>query len=163
DPRRTWDFSGTELRLQLVETLPWFGAVFAGMYTALYARFASQWGYLAGVYNQIKAAECRGQCDANALAEWKAGFIEDAQELHLATKPAIASILSVWGRQPNVKAKFIETVAGKERRLALLMDHVNAAVSNSARRFSVMSKLPSKTGEGSPEPTVSMADESATR
>src|SRR5690242_18530191 len=77
DPSRSFRFSFTEFRLQLLGSFRWFGTIFAGAYAALYARFASQWSYLASVYNQIKATECRG--DANeppALAQWKAAFID---------------------------------------------------------------------------------------
>jgi len=49
-----------------------FGAVFAGVYAALYTRFASQWGYLANVY----------------------GFIDDAFILHLAAKESFAGAVS---------------------------------------------------------------------
>jgi hypothetical protein len=43
DPTRSWTFSLFELRVQVVETLHWFGALFAVAYTAFYARFAPQW------------------------------------------------------------------------------------------------------------------------
>ena len=99
-------------------------AAFAGSYTALYARFASQWEYLADLYNQIKAkqidvavSDVRDELHAlrqkvienpnqppddhfcNAaylLAQWKAGFIEDAEKLHLAEKPPFAAVVSNW-------------------------------------------------------------------
>jgi hypothetical protein len=60
--------------------------------TPPYARFSSQWSYLAGVYNQIKAAECRTGFQETVLAQWKAGFIEDAADLHLLRKAMFASI-----------------------------------------------------------------------
>ncbi|GAF89619.1 unnamed protein product, partial [marine sediment metagenome] len=113
DPSRTWEFNPLELRNQLLQTGAWFGAIFAAFYTALYARFASQWTYLANLYNQIKGAESRAwekgsNVDHNpALAAWKAGFIEDAEELHLATKPLFASVIRVWACQENVKQAFI--------------------------------------------------------
>ncbi len=46
----------------LLTALPTFGAIFAAVYFALYARFASQWSYLANLYNKIKEAETRSQC-----------------------------------------------------------------------------------------------------
>jgi hypothetical protein len=92
DPRRTWGFSFTELRLQIIGHATWFGTVFAAAYVAFYARFASQWNYLAGVYNQIKAAQARGEGDKLAIAQWRAGFIEDCDDLHLLRKPMFASI-----------------------------------------------------------------------
>ena len=102
DPSRSCSFSWAELGSQLTTTLPWFGAIFAAVYAGLYARFASQWTYLANVYNQIKAAECRGECDGLKLAQWKAGFIEDAEDLHLACKPLFASVLRAWGAEGRI-------------------------------------------------------------
>lgn len=126
DSSRTWGFSGTELKAQLGETLHWYGAIFAAIYAGLYTRFASQWTYLANVYNQIKAAECRGGCDGERLAEWKAGFIEDAEELHLAGKTLFASVLREWGRDANVKKPFVAYAHGGEERFDALMKRVEA-------------------------------------
>ena len=55
-------------------------------YISLYARFVSQWTYLAGLYNLIKQVEASGCADPNVIAEWKAGYLEDAENLHLAAK-----------------------------------------------------------------------------
>jgi hypothetical protein len=82
---------------QISKNVPWFGAIWVAVYFGLYARFASQWTYLAGLYNQIKASEIAalaqlvGKDDKNTekpieevmrkLAEWKAGFIEDAENI----------------------------------------------------------------------------------
>jgi hypothetical protein len=87
------------------ETLPWIGAIFAFTYLALYTRFASQFNYLAGAYNQIVAvrAQIRGTAPTEAQSDpdnnvsiqaWEAGFVEDAQELHLATKKIFST--AVW-------------------------------------------------------------------
>jgi hypothetical protein len=83
DPTRGYEFSWTELAEQTLARITWIGAIFATVYALLYARFASQWTYLAGVYNQIKAAQLRDKVDAGVLAEWKAGFIEDCDDIHL--------------------------------------------------------------------------------
>src|SRR5438045_5754711 len=48
DPNMLWDFDSRNFRLTFIETLPWFGALFSGVYFALYTRFSSQWTYLAG-------------------------------------------------------------------------------------------------------------------
>src|SRR5438046_3051938 len=73
-------------RAAMLDNLKVGGVLFAGAYTAFYARFASQWSYLAGVYNQIMAAQVRGiptdPAGQNAFDAWQAGFIEDAEELH---------------------------------------------------------------------------------
>lgn len=115
DPHRTWEFSSSELRLQILASAEWFGAIFAGVYAALYARFSSQWTYLAGLYNQIKASEVRdGGVGAAALMEWKAGFIEDAEALHLATKPLFRAVVAAWGRDPAVRASYIAHAGGSQ-------------------------------------------------
>lgn len=69
--------------------LPWLGATIAASYAASYSRFASQWVYLAELYNQIKAAELSipevlTPAQVLVFAEWKAGFLEDCETLHLA-------------------------------------------------------------------------------
>ena len=103
DPSRTWVFSWAEARTQLCEKTNWFGTVFAVVYAAFYARFASQWTYLAAVYNQIKAAESTKKCDPLKLAEWKQGFIADAETLHLDNKALFADLIAAWRRLPEVQ------------------------------------------------------------
>jgi hypothetical protein len=66
DPNTELSFSAWELRSLLASHVGWFGAVFAAVYALLYARFSSQWTYLAGVYNQIKATR-QGQNSVVAL------------------------------------------------------------------------------------------------
>ena len=120
DPHRGCDFSWYELRLQTMQHVPWLGAIFATVYALLYARFASQWTYLAGVYNQIKAAQVRKETLSEVLAEWKAGFIEDGDDLHLLRKPMFASIAYEWlneggGTSPVKTNLAIHTPGGKKR------------------------------------------------
>lgn len=91
-----------------------FGTVLAFVYAALYARFSAQWRYLADVYNKIKETQARTGGDPIILAQWKAGFIEDADELHLATKKIFMSILHFWLEEEDVKNEFIKcTPSGK--------------------------------------------------
>jgi len=93
--------------LAVSKSIPTFGAIFAACYVALYSRFSSQWTYLANVYNQIKAAETSAETDKKILiAEWKAGFIEDALTLHLAYKPIFSATINVWGRDESVAEAF---------------------------------------------------------
>jgi hypothetical protein len=132
DPMRSWEFSTTELRRQLLDTGKWFGAIFVGVYTALYTRFASQWAYVAGIYNQIKAAECRNIENQQPLIEWKVGFIEDADALHVAAKPAIASVIRHWAEDPEVKAQFAKDVPNGDRKLIQIMKRVDAACAKTA-------------------------------
>lgn len=68
------------------------GATFGATYAALYTRFSSQWTYLAGLYNQLMATQAHAPIDndperAGIYLAWEAAFIEDADDLHLSTKP----------------------------------------------------------------------------
>ena len=122
DPERLWVFSSCELKLQIANTIPWFGAIFAATYAGFYARFASQWTYLADIYNQIKSVEASTQCpNAEALAEWKAGFIEDADHLHLAAKPSFAPTIGTWLNDTQIRDKFRQHASGGEKQLEKLI------------------------------------------
>ncbi len=142
DPDRTWQFSMDVLRRQMISKLPWFGGIFAAVYVGLYTRFSSQWSYLANVYNQIKSAEVKAAAASSkktsaaetALAEWKAGFIEYAEYLHLATKESVAPVIYHWGRQPLVMAEYLRGVPAGEERYRLLMDAVARVVNNMTER-----------------------------
>ena len=103
--------------------------VFGAVYAALYARFTSQWTYMANLYNQIKQAEVTGSSitppaiQATALSEWKAGFIEDAIAVHMATKPTIASIIRVWYQIPDVRRAFHAHTQNPEAKVGWLKAH----------------------------------------
>jgi hypothetical protein len=89
--------------------LAWFGAIFAAVYLGLYARFSSQWTYLAGLYNQIMATQSVGGIDRSIMALWKAGFIADACELHLAFKTIFATaIYCMLVEEREVRCNFVE-------------------------------------------------------
>ncbi|MBI2074168.1 MAG: hypothetical protein HYT81_14230 [Gemmatimonadetes bacterium] len=136
DPTKAFRFSWTAARLAVKGTLPWFGAIFAGVYAAFYARFSSQWSYLAELYNQIKATEAQAPPTAAAtIASWKAGFIEDADELHLAPKPMYAAIIRTWLSDAAVRNDFIEYAPGGQARLDSLMAVVNDVLAAYERRF----------------------------
>ena len=128
-------FSWLEFRIQTGAHITWFGAIFAGVYALLYARFSSQWTYLAGVYNQIKSAELRKDTDDAALAEWKAGFIEDCQDLHLLRKPMFASIVHAWLNSGElglpVRDCFKSYTPGGADRLLAIQDQVTLVVTRS--------------------------------
>jgi hypothetical protein len=125
------------------------GPIFAGVYAALYTRFASQWSYLASVYNQIKAAESRKDCNPEQLALWKAGFIEDAEELHLANKHHFASTIRAWGRERGVEAAFAENAPGGAERLAILLKRADEIYVSHSQRYRKQRALV----ERSPQPT----------
>jgi hypothetical protein len=133
DPSRSWQFSSIEFRRQLLESGQWIAGIFTGVYTALYARFASQWQYLAGVYNQIKAAESRKDHDPEKVADWKYGFIEDAVEVHLALKPMFAGTIREWLKEDLVRQRFDQEVADGPRTLSALSDRIDTALSGHSR------------------------------
>jgi len=112
--------------MQVVNTLHWFGAIFASIYAALYTRFASQWSYLANLYNQIKQTEAQtahgGDEAKKYIEDWKAGFIEDAYELHLVGKPLFASIILAWGGMSEVKESYIASALGGEEQFNTIME-----------------------------------------
>lgn len=86
----TFVFSGQQLKSELGELIPWAGAIFAAAYAALYARFAAQWNYLASLYNQIVATSLTLSLEDSRtdprMHGWRAAFVEDAIDLHLAGK-----------------------------------------------------------------------------
>jgi hypothetical protein len=133
NPDRTWELNGSQLLRDIVETMNWAGGIFVAAYALLYARFASQWQYLAGVYNQIKTAEVRtggGQQPPGSkqiINEWKAGFIEDAEDLHLALKRSFAFTIWEWSGVPEVKETYARTVPGGSNRLQDLNSKIKIA------------------------------------
>jgi hypothetical protein len=132
DPTRGSEFSWNELGAQTLAHVTWIGAIFATVYALLYSRFASQWTYLAGVYNQIKAVQLRDQVNGTVLAEWKAGFIEDCDDLHLLRKPMFASIANEWITNGTDKVTVIENLdkhaPGGEKRRIRIASEVAAVV-----------------------------------
>lgn len=119
DPKLTEPASWSAFRIQLVEIAPWFSIATGAVYAALYARFSAQWSYLADVYNQIKQGELElaytnKDCllGLKIIAEWKAGYIEDAHTLHLHAKDSVAAVVHHWGKDPIVSEAFIQATSG---------------------------------------------------
>jgi len=101
---------------EFYEIANWSAGFLGAVYIALYARFSSQWSYMAGLYNQIKQAEfsmiCAKDEDDNAkkiLAQWKAAYIEDAYYLHLYGKKSVAIVIYHWGKDKLVEKVFVES------------------------------------------------------
>lgn len=113
DPERTLEFDRIELQNQAIASGKWLGAVFGGSYAALYARFSSQWSYLAGMYNQIKAAQSREGVDKSVIAEWRAAFIEDCEDLHLLRKAPFASAVDSLLNGDDEQSVLVQTVFDK--------------------------------------------------
>lgn len=142
DPKLTEPASWTALRTQLVSIAPWFAAATGAVYAALYTRFSAQWSYLAGLYNQIKQAELEmaytspsNVAGLESLAQWKAGYIEDAQSLHLHAKENVAAVVYFWGKNPMVVKAFIETTPGGQVRWDSLQRAAEAAYKKAAERY----------------------------
>ncbi|OWV00691.1 hypothetical protein B7994_06470 [Fibrobacter sp. UWR2] len=121
-----WDL---DARLELLDEWWKYCGIYAAVYTSYYARFVSQWTYISNLYNQIKNAEismcigCDGKtpctpdvsvvncnrCAALKLNGWKAGFIEDAETLHMVTKPLFAGVIYSWLTKNDEVAKIYKT------------------------------------------------------
>jgi len=133
-----WTFSGQAMANVIGETIPWIGAIFAASYAALYTRFASQWAYLASLYNQIMATQAQAPPDdeisKRTFVIWKAGFIEDAEAVHLATKPMYAGVIKDWLANGQIRRAYIEHAPNGEKDLLLLEQRVNAALQR-AKKF----------------------------
>lgn len=136
DPELTQCCSSFEFAKQIIEIAPWFAAAVGAVYAALYARFSAQWSYLASVYNQIKQSEVElygaGPVNDEALsrlAEWKAGYIEDAHTLHLHAKESVAATIHFWGMDKLVETAFINTVTGGQARFKHVVAAASAAYS----------------------------------
>jgi hypothetical protein len=143
DPDLSWDFSAPSLKAQLIELAPWFAAAAGAVYAALYARFSSQWSYLATLYNQIKQTEIQLLIPSvpdlmtaqDRLAQWKAGYIEDAQDLHLHTKSNIAGIIHFWSRDSNVAEAFINWAPGGQARWDKVQADVLEAYTTASQKW----------------------------
>jgi hypothetical protein len=75
------------------------------------------------------------ESESEAFQKWQAGFIEDAEELHLATKPMFANVIVSMLEKPGVKEWFIKGAPGGEKRMALLEARVRLAVAKASCRF----------------------------
>jgi hypothetical protein len=131
------------IRQIMLDTLPWAGAILGGTYAAFYARFASQWTYLAGLYNQLMETQAQAPRDGNeererVYANWKAGIVEDAVVLHLAAKPMFAPLIAALLKDIDVVMAFRESAVDSERALTRL----EKALSRTLRKNVTAAKLP---------------------
>ncbi len=125
------EFSWHYFRLDIGKTLTWFGAIFAASYVALYARFSAQWNYLAGLYNQQMQAYLslpEDRLNSKTMWNWKAAFVEDAYELHLATKPLFAVAVKQLLENDNVRKAFIESVDQGAKKVEILETQLGLAL-----------------------------------
>lgn len=99
------------------ETLPWLGAILGGVYAALYTRFASQWAYIADLYNQQMsqaASLTKEQIDGPNYRGWQAAFVEDAICMHLATKDGFRNAISEMLQKDAIRTLLLEHVGEKK-------------------------------------------------
>lgn len=141
----TLAFSAEQLKIELGELIPWFGAIFAGAYAAFYSRFAAQWSYLANLYNQIMAT-CTtappGLIPNQTLVYWHAAFVEDAQDLHLAGKSMFSEVVRQFLQDPYVVQAFLASTNGGPNRLRDLERALNfVAAAPSAIDFETSESL----------------------
>ena len=115
------------------------------------------------MYNQIKATESREQRNATVLAEWKAGFMEDSEELHPATKPLFASVVRVWGKDGRVRSQFIANAPGGEERFSALMRRVEMVWERSARQATLSKRNGKQAADTTILPSWSSNDASVLR
>lgn len=132
-PHASLAFDATKLAAGVRDTLPWAGAIFAAIYAAFYARFASQWSYLAGLYNQIMACQVQTPWESHpksrqAYASWMAGFIEDAEDLHLAARPMYAAVIDSMLSRPEVRDTYLADTVDGPRRLRELNERLTAVL-----------------------------------
>lgn len=106
---------------------PVVGGIYGGTYAAFYARFVSQWSYLANLYNQIKQAESAKDANEDVLAQWKAGYIEDAETLHLLCKRSVAPVVRAWSSDQGVIDAYVKDTPGGMNRLNRIRAEVDAA------------------------------------
>jgi hypothetical protein len=119
-----WAIDGGRLKQEISANVQWFGAIFAAVYIALYARFAAQWSYLAGLRNKLRRTLLSLPKDltdldaerANQLRLWRTEFVRDAIDLHLATKSMFGPFLKRTLKDRTVQENFRDyTFDGPQR------------------------------------------------
>ncbi|OBF33265.1 hypothetical protein A5724_19545 [Mycobacterium sp. ACS1612] len=153
-----WQIDLEKLKGEITETVPWLGAIFAGVYVALYARFSAQFSYLAGVYNQLMetaASSPRDEHKDEILDTWYAGFIEDAVALHLASKRMFS--VAVWFQLeiPRVYQMFTQYTVNGDEKVKRLIRSLRWAIGD--EHLQAMGATPELMAGGPPRPSVSPA------
>lgn len=113
------------VRTELGSTVHWAGAILAGTYGAFYARFASQWGYLAEVSNQLMMAQAQAPDDGldarhRVYVAWQAAIVEQSHILHLAGVPMFAPLVAQLLEDPEVVGAFLGSAVNAEAALTRL-------------------------------------------
>lgn len=125
-----WTFDSEALWRNAADTLPWLGAIFGAVYAALYARFSAQWSYLAGFSNQLMQTRTSVAEPTSSITTWEAAFVEDALNLHLATKPMFSVLVWLLLADSEVAEKFkaytVDGEAHYERVRTIVKNRVGA-------------------------------------
>lgn len=112
-------FSSIDLLTAINKNLDWLAAFIGFSYLALYTRFASQWNYLADLYNRIMQSRADNASNEFSFtykklplkkltqkeqiyAYWMAAFIHDARDLHLSEKQTYKSVIESMLDLPGV-------------------------------------------------------------
>ncbi len=69
------------------------------------------------------------------FAMWKAALIEDAEEVHLATKPVYAGIIKSMLEKPEVREMYKKYTPGGETRLRNLEEKVNSVYEREHQKY----------------------------
>lgn len=137
-------FDARQGAADLADTLPWLATIFGAVYVAFYSRFSSQWTYLANLFNQIVQSQLTMPLDdlvrrQDTMASWKAAFIEDAEDLHLAAKPMFLVAVLQWGSEQQVSEKFASNTVGGAERLEDLLENLEGIRAKAEKCFSTAS------------------------
>lgn len=112
DPDTSSNLSIYAARAYLRDYIGWFGAIFAATYVGFYTRYASQWNYIANLYNQIMATVASlptDERDNKTILNWQAAFVEDCYHLHLDRKEVFSIVIKQMLSNPSVLKCFIES------------------------------------------------------
>jgi hypothetical protein len=112
DPSTSSHFSFQQLRIEVRDHISWLGAILAVVYAGFYARYSSQWSYLASLYNQIMSVAAGlsdEQLGGRTFLSWQAAFVEDCYFLHLDRKEIFSVVIKQTLAKPLALKYFIES------------------------------------------------------
>ncbi|MGV0798982.1 hypothetical protein ABQF26_18535 [Mycolicibacterium elephantis] len=157
-----WQFAPSGLWHDGATTVPWLGAIYLAVYAALYTRFSNHMNYLCNTYNLLMQTQASiDNPDANKKIQlWKVALVEDAEDMHLATK-RMFSVLCYFILNDETLGPMFEanTSNGTERRENLKKNLLKAMGPNLPARIKEPSKPTEETpigqtpSVGSPAPT----------